>query len=299
MTFPAPQRITVPGTTLPEVTLSVHDTGGDGAPVVLLHGWPDRATLWTHQVSALAEAGYRVVVPDLRGFGDSDRPAEVEHYRMRALVADVLGVADALGIDRFALAGHDWGASLGWAVTLASPRVTRYAAYSVGHPVAFATAGFRQKAMSWYMLWFQFPGVAEKVIPADDWQFLRGWLHASLPEDHPLPRRQLADLSRPGALTASLNWYRANIDPATFVPTSIPQLPRITVPVLGVWSAGDAALTEGQMRRSSEFVDDFRFERVEGCGHWIPEEAPERATELLTGFLAAGDRDDRPAGTRP
>jgi pimeloyl-ACP methyl ester carboxylesterase len=286
MTLPAPQRITVPGTTLPEITLSVHDTGGDGSPVLLLHGWPDRAALWTHQAAALAGAGYRVVVPDLRGFGDSDRPAEVEHYRMRALAADVLGVADALGIDRFALAGHDWGASLGWALTLASPRVTRYAAFSVGHPAAFATAGFRQKAMSWYMLWFQFPGVAEQVMPADDWQFLRGWLHATLPEGHPMAARQLADLSRPGALTASLNWYRANIDPATFVPTTIPQPPRITVPTMGVWSDGDLALTEGQMRGSSAYVDDFRFERVEGCGHWIPEEAPESASALLADFLA-------------
>jgi pimeloyl-ACP methyl ester carboxylesterase len=288
MTLPEPRRITVPGTTLPEITLSVHDTGGVGSPVLLLHGWPDRAALWTHQAAALAGAGYRVVVPDLRGFGDSDRPAEVEHYRMRALVADVLGVADALGIDRFALAGHDWGASLGWAVTLASPRVTRYAAFSVGHPAAFATAGFRQKAMSWYMLWFQFPGVAEQVMPAEDWQFLRGWLHATLPDGHPMAARHVADLSRPGALTASLNWYRANVDPARFVPTTMPEPPRITVPTMGVWSDGDLALTEGQMRGSSAYVDDFRFERVEGCGHWIPEEAPEAASALLLDFLAGG-----------
>ncbi|MBN9757488.1 Epoxide hydrolase [Pseudonocardia sp. Ae406_Ps2] len=288
MTLPEPRRITVPGTTLPEITLSVHDTGGVGSPVLLLHGWPDRAALWAHQAAALAGAGYRVVVPDLRGFGDSDRPAEVEHYPMRALVADVLGVADALGIDRFALAGHDWGASLGWAVPLASPRVTRYAAFSVGHPAAFATAGFRQKAMSWYMLWFQFPGVAEQVMPAEDWQFLRGWLHATLPDGHPMAARHVADLSRPGALTASLNWYRANVDPARFVPTTMPEPPRITVPTMGVWSDGDLALTEGQMRGSSAYVDDFRFERVEGCGHWIPEEAPEAASALLLDFLAGG-----------
>lgn len=288
MTLPEPRRIAVPGTTLPEITLSVHDTGGVGSPVLLLRGWPDRAALWTHQAAALAGAGYRVVVPDLRGFGDSDRPAEVEHYPMRALVADVLGIADALGIDRFALAGHDWGASLGWAVTLASPRVTRYAAFSVGHPAAFATAGFRQKAMSWYMLWFQFPGVAEQVMPAEDWQFLRGWLHATLPDGHPMAARHVADLSRPGALTASLNWYRANVDPARFVPTTMPQPPRITVPTMGVWSDGDLALTEGQMRGSSAYVDDFRFERVEGCGHWIPEEAPEAASALLLDFLAGG-----------
>ncbi|ANY10187.1 hypothetical protein AFB00_19025 [Pseudonocardia sp. HH130630-07] len=277
--------MTVPGTTRPETTLSVHDTGGTGPAVVLLHGWPDRATLWPHQAAALAAAGHRVVVPDLRGFGESDRPEEPEHYRMRALRADVLGVADALGIDRFALAGHDWGSALGWSLTLASDRVTRYAAFSVGHPAAFATAGFTQKAKSWYMLWFQFPGVAEQVVPAHDWQFMRAWLHASFPEGHPLPAQHIADLSRPGALTASLNWYRANVDPASFVATEIPQVPAIRVPVLGVWGDADGALTEGQMRRSSEFAEDFRFVAVPGCGHWIPQEAPERATELLVDFL--------------
>lgn len=285
MALPEPQRITVAGTTRPEVTLSVHDTGGSGPAVFLLHGWPDRASLWTRQVDALAAAGYRVIAPDLRGFGDSDRPEEVEHYAMRALRGDVLGVADALDVDRFALAGHDWGAVLGWALALSSDRVTRYAAFSVGHPAAFASAGFRQKSMSWYMLWFQFPGVAEQVLPAHDWQFLRAWAHASFPEGHPLPQRQIADLDRPGALTASLNWYRANIDPATFVPTEVPQVPPIRIPVLGVWSDGDMALTEAQMRRSSEFVEDFRFATVEGCGHWIPQEAPERASELLLEFL--------------
>lgn len=285
MALPTPRRVTVPGTTRDAITLSVHDTGGDGEPVILLHGWPDRATLWSHQAEALAASGYRVLAPDLRGFGDSDRPEGVEHYRMTALRGDVLGLADALGVDRFALAGHDWGAALGWALCLASDRVTRYAAFSVGHPAAFATAGFRQKAMSWYMLWFQFPGVAEQVLPAQDWQFLRGWAHASFPEGHPLPQRQIDDLSRPGALTASLNWYRANVDPATFVPTALPQVPTVRIPVLGVWSEHDLALTEAQMRRSSEFCDDFRFARVDGAGHWIPQEAPERASELLREFL--------------
>ncbi|MFP5022777.1 alpha/beta fold hydrolase [Pseudonocardia phyllosphaerae] len=291
MVLPPAQRVTVPGTTLDEITLSVHDTGGDGPPVLLLHGWPDRATLWTEQADALAAAGYRVVVPDLRGFGESDRPEGVEHYAMTALVHDVLGVADALGIGEFALAGHDWGAGLGWALVLGdlsaeTPRITRYAAFSVGHPAAFAAAGFRQKAMSWYMLWFQFPGVAEQVMPAHDWQFLRAWAQASFPPGHPLPEQQIADLSRPGALTASLNWYRANVDPATFVPTDLPRVPPIRIPVLGVWSDGDLALTDAQMRRSSEFVTDFRFEQISGAGHWIPQEAPQAATDLLLAFLA-------------
>ncbi len=279
---PEPVRVELPG-----VTLSVTDTGGTGSAVVLLHGWPDRASLWEHQIAALSADGHRVVAPDLRGFGDSDRPGDVESYRMRTLVGDVLGLADALGIERFALAGHDWGAALGWAVTTFSPRVTRYAAFSVGHPGAFATAPLEQKARSWYMLWFQFPGVAETVLPADDWALLRSWLHAGADADDPLVARHVADLSRPGALTASLNVYRANIDPATFVGAGAPTLPRITCPTLGVWSSGDVALTEDQMTRSAEWVDGpFRYERIDGVGHWVPVHAAGRVTELLREFLA-------------
>lgn len=280
MSDPAPSRVELPG-----ITLSVTDTGGTGPAVVLLHGWPDRAAMWEHQIRDLAAAGYRVIAPDLRGFGDSDRPDDVGAYPLRNSVGDVLGLADALGVEDFALVGHDWGAALGWAVTMFSPRVNRYAAFSVGHPGAFGSAGLEQKSRSWYMLWFQFPGVAESVLPADDFAFLRDWAHPGTPHDDPHLARQIADLSRPGALTASLNWYRANVDPATFVGSGPPSLPRIQVPTMGVWSSGDMALTEHQMRRSGEFVDDFRYERIEGVSHWIPVEAPERTTALIREFL--------------
>ncbi|MET0188487.1 MAG: alpha/beta hydrolase [Pseudonocardia sediminis] len=276
-----PTRVELPG-----ITLSVIDTGGTGPAVILLHGWPDRASMWSHQIRGLAAAGYRVIAPDLRGFGDSDRPEGVENYTFDKTSADVLGLADALGVDRFALAGHDWGASLGWALTIFSPRVTRYAAFSVGHTASFLGAGLEQRQLSWYMLWFQFPGVAESVLPADDWAFLRTWAHPDTSPDDPALARQIADLSRPGALTASLNWYRANLDPATFAGVAPPALPRIDRPVLGVWSSRDMALTEAQMTGSAAFVDGgFTYERIDGVGHWIPVEAPERTTELLLDFL--------------
>lgn len=279
----APSRVELPG-----VTLSVTDTGGSGPVVILLHGWPDRASLWSHQIRGLSAAGYRVIAPDLRGFGDSDAPAAVEQYAIRHSVADVLTLADRLGVGEFALAGHDWGAALGWAVATFSPRVRRFAAFSVGHPAAFAGAGLEQRALSWYMLWFQFPGVAESVLPADDWALFRSWAHPGAAADDPHVARQIADLSRDGALGASLNWYRANVDPAAFVGTAAPELPRIAVPTLGVWSSGDIALTEDQMRRSGDFVDGpFVYERIERVGHWIPTGAPERTTHLLKDFLAA------------
>jgi len=262
---------------------------GDGPPVLLLHGFPDSWRLWRYQIPALAKAGHRVIAPDLRGFGETDRPAAVEDYKLRTLVNDVVGLLDALELDRAAVVGHDWGAALAWAVARFVPdRVTRLVVVSVGHPAAFA-AGLAQRRLSWYMLWFLFPGVAERVLPQDDWAVFRRWAwNGARRGADPDLDRQLADLSRPGALAAGLNWYRANIDPATFVindPTRI-SVPPVACPTMGVWSGDDFALTEAQMTGSGRFVSGpWRYERLDGVDHWVPVHAPERLTELLVDFL--------------
>ncbi len=264
---------------------------GDGPPVLLLHGFPDCWRLWRHQLPALAEAGHRVVAPDLRGFGETERPDDVGAYRMRALVGDVVGLLDGLGVDRAAVVGHDWGGAVAWAVAMFAPdRVDRLAVISTGHPLSFAGAGLAQKRLSWYMLWFQFPGVAERALPENDWEVFRRWAwNGARPGEDPDCDRQVADLSRPGALTAGLNWYRANIDPDSFVisgPTSS-SLPKVACPTMGVWSSDDFALTEEQMTGSERFVTGpWRYHRLDGVGHWVPVHAPERLNHLLVEFLA-------------
>ena len=143
---------------------------GAGRPVVLLHGCPDSGGLWRHQVKALTDAGFRTIVPDLRGFGASDAPATTEQYALPFLAADVLAVLDHLGIDKAHVVGHDWGAALAWAIAALAPdRVDHLAALSVGHPSSFGGAGLAQREKSWYMLLFQFAGVAEQWLSDDDW----------------------------------------------------------------------------------------------------------------------------------
>ena len=237
------------------IDLHLADAGPeDGPPVVLLHGFPDSWKLWRHQVEALAGAGMRVLAPDLRGLGETTRPADVEAYKLRTLVADVTGVLDVLGVRRAAVVGHDWGAALAWRLAMFTPdRVERLVAVSVGHPLAGVAAGLPQRRLSWYVLWFLFPGVAERILPADDWAFFRRWAWdgAEQGQDPDLDR-QLADLSRPGALEAGLNWYRANNNPAHFTATDPTRfdLPSVDCPTMGVWSSRDFALTEAQMTLS-------------------------------------------------
>jgi pimeloyl-ACP methyl ester carboxylesterase len=262
-----------------DVTLHVRDIG-DGSPVVLLHGWPDTGELWAHQSRTLAAAGYRTIVPDMRGFGASSKPTDVGAYAAPAQVGDVVGILDALGVDRSHLVGHDWGAAIAWMTAAFAPdRVTSITALSVGHPSSFATAGWQQRQLSWYMLLFQFPGVAEQWLSADGFRNLRQW------SSHPQIETVIQRLTEPGALTASLGVYRANLPPESLIAPPR-ELPPVTAHAMGVWSSHDLALTEENMTNSAKYVaGPWRYERVEGAGHWLQLDAPDEIDALLLDFL--------------
>jgi pimeloyl-ACP methyl ester carboxylesterase len=264
---------------LGDVTLHVRDSG-TGIPVVLLHGWPDTGDLWRHQVPALTAAGYRVLAPDLRGFGRSSKPTDLAAYTAPILVADVIALLDALDIRRAHLVGHDWGAAVTWmTAALAPDRVASMTALSVGHPAAFRSVGWRQREMSWYMLLFQFADIAERWLSADDFRNLREW--SAHPDIEPVVER-LAD---PAALTSSLSLYRAILPPESLVEPPTP-LPPVIVPVMGVWSTGDFALAEAGMTGSARYVTGpWRYERIEDAGHWLQLDAPNKVNDLLLDFL--------------
>ncbi len=255
---------------------------GQGPAVVLLHGFPDSSYLWRNQIPALVEAGLRVIAPDLRGFGESDKPKEVEAYGLQNAVTDVVGILDHLGIERTAVVAHDWGAPVGWLLaTLFPQRIERLAALSVGH---FSTFGdvqnIEQREKSWYMLFFQVEGIAEEAFRRNDWELFRVWTR-----NHPECETWIRDLARPGSFTAALNWYRANVNPRSSV-TDGPALPPVQVPTLGIWSTGDPYLTEKPMIDSEKAVaSTWRYERIEDCGHWMQLDQPDRLNALLIEFL--------------
>ncbi|GII27241.1 alpha/beta fold hydrolase [Planotetraspora mira] len=261
------------------IGINVADTG-QGAPVLLLHGWPDTHDLWRNQVAALTAAGYRTIAPDLRGLGDSDKPGTVEEYRVMRLVGDQAALLDRLQVPKVHLIAHDWGAAIAWAMAALMPeRVASLTCMSVGHPTAFAAAGLVQRQKSWYMLLFQFPGIAERWLSQDDFRNFREWAH------HPDHEAVVARLRVPEALSASLGLYRANVPPESLV-SPPPQLPPIQAPTMGVWSTGDFALAEAGMTGSAAFVaGPWRYERVEGAGHWLQLEAPDQVNRLLLDFL--------------
>ena len=259
------------------ISLHVEDHGS-GKPVLLLHGWPDSSYLWRHQIPFLVANGFRAIAPDLRGFGRSDRPEGVAAYSLLNAVADAVGILDALGIDAADIVAHDWGAGVAWLTATARPnRVRRLVVLSVPHPLAPYT--LRQREMAWYQLFFQFEGIAEAWLQHDNWALFREMLRGNGDVD-----RYISDLSRPDALKASLNWYRANLAP--HLPKSLPKLPPLEAPTLGIWSSNDHYLDGERMKISGRFVKGpWRYEQIDDASHWIPLDAPDRLNQLLLEWL--------------
>ena len=263
------------------VGIEVDLFGASSAPVVvLLHGFPDDGSVWRHQVPALVEAGWRVLVPDLRGAGRSDRPEPFEAYALWQLADDVIAVLDHFEIERAHIVGHDLGSALAWYLAIVAPdRVDHLAALAVGHPLAFRGVGPEQLQKSWYIFLFQFPDVAESWMRSDEWATLRSWLH------HPDIDDVIERLARPGALQAAISWYRANVTPASLVGPPL-ELPPVAAPTLGVWASGDLALTERQMTDSEHYVSGpFTYHRLDGVGHWFPLEGADVLNPILSDFL--------------
>lgn len=274
--------------TLGTLTFDVITAGPkEGVPVILLHGFPETAREWTRQIDALTAAGYRVIAPNQRGYSEGARPAEVSAYALPALVGDVLGIADALGAERFHLVGHDWGAAVAWATAGAAPtRILTLNNVSIAHPDAYARSAedpnsCQAKASSYISL-FRSPA-AEQFMLANGAANLRA-SYEHLPRE--VADEYVAFFSGP-ALTGGLNWYRANVGPD--VPRAA--LGPISVPTMFVWSDGDAYACRDGAELTREYVTGpYRFEVLEGVSHWVPEVAAERLNALLLEHLAAHAR---------
>ncbi|MFJ7905174.1 alpha/beta fold hydrolase [Streptomyces sp. NPDC096198] len=256
----------------------------DGDLVLLLHGWPEFADCWTEELHALAEAGYRAVAVDQRGYSPGARPEKPTDYAVEHLVDDALAFADAQGADRFHLVAHDWGGMVAWALASTHPeRLKSLSVLATPHPRALnqaAESSQEQYHRLDYVRFFRQPdGAAEAALLADDAARLRSVYGGRIPDR--LVEDNVSRLSRPGALTATLNWYRA-IDDALTVPAG-----RITVPTLFIWGSEDIALGREAAQNTEDFIDGpYRFESLEGASHWLPEEVPDLVVPLVLDHLA-------------
>ena len=282
------------------ITMNVALAGPEDAPpVILLHGFPESHRTW-RELAPLLSGKLRLVMPDQRGFGDSDRPQEVGAYATETLLADLLALADALGIDRFALVGHDWGGAIAWAAAIkGDPRVERLAIVNSPHPLIFQKSLIEdddQRAASQYIRAFREPGF-EKFVEGVGYEaffdksFSKHVDVASIPAEE--RQHYIAQWSRPGALTSMLNWYRASkmVVPQPGITVDVPDLvlrafPKIHIPVRIVWGLEDKALLPIQLEGIGEIGDDVEVFPLKGVGHFAPWEAAELVADALLPFLA-------------
>ena len=258
---------------------------GTGEPVILLHGFPETSIMWANLMERLADEGYRCFAPDQRGYSPNARPEGVEKYTYQELASDVVALADELGFGRFHLIGHDWGSIIGWIVLSLYPeRVHSWTAMSVPHIDAFISAiadDADQQQRSQYIAFFRLPEQPEKTLTANNLEPLRA-LWSPMTEEQ--VEEYIAVFSQPGALTAALNWYRANsfglekgYQGAMFGPVSHP--------TLLIWGNQDIAVGRAAVERTAQYMKG-PYQLVElDASHWLIQEEPDSAYNEILAHL--------------
>lgn len=271
--------------------VDAHPIGINGDKLcLLLHGFPEFWYSWRHQIPPLAAAGYHVLAPDLRGYNLSDKPPGVPAYCIDVLLGDAIGLIESTGAKRAAIVGHDWGGVLAWRLAMHHPQVVeKLVILNAPHPAAYRRElrSGMQLLRSWYVFFFQVPGLPELLLGTGNFDWLDRMLRRQVvhsdafgPED---VRRYKQALGRPGALTAALNYYRAFVRHRT-QSTARDEAP-INVPVLLLWGERDAYLSPRLTEGLGAWVPNLRVVRLPDASHWIQNDAPERVNRLMIDFL--------------
>lgn len=260
----------------------------NGQPLVLLHGFPEFWRGWRHQIEPLTQAGYRLIIPDQRGYNLSEAPKDLRSYRLDELTKDILGILDHFGIQQTFLAGHDWGAVVAWTLALQyQQRVKKLGILNVPHPAVmmeFLAKSPRQRLKSWYIGFFQIPGLAERLMGLGNFAGAINLLKASgkpstfSAEDLEEYRKACANA---GGLTGMINWYRALM---RFRP-AMPRDLRLKMPVLILWGKQDVALSYEMAEESLRYCTDGNLVAFENATHWLQHDEPEAVAAQLIRFF--------------
>jgi pimeloyl-ACP methyl ester carboxylesterase len=287
---PLPDAPGVERTTREVNGVSLHVVAGgdeDDPLVVFLHGFPEFWYEWHAYVEPFVAAGYRVLVPDQRGYNRSEKPEGVRSYRISELSGDVVDLIDTEGREHAHVVGHDWGAAVAWDLALRHPdAVDRLGIINVPHPTVFEAtlrSNLTQLRKSWYMFFFQLTGVADWFVRRNEYDFMvDAMADGAVPGtfDETDFERYRRAWSEPDALSAMLNWYRA-----LFRHNEEPPRETVTAPTLVLWGERDQALISEMAPRSVDYCEDGRLERFPNATHWLPHERPERVIDELLGHV--------------
>lgn len=272
---------------LGNVTLHIVLAGpADGPPVILLHGFPEFWYAWYGQMGRLAEAGFRVIVPDQRGYNDSDKPHRIEDYRVDELARDIANVTETLGYDSAYVAAHDWGGGVAWQLAIRNPhRVRKLVIFDTPHPLANRDFQTKEEKIGWYRTFFQIPWLPEWAARLGNW-YVQAKMLRDTAKPGAFPDEKL-DLYRSawdngGSMSAMINWYRAVFR----FPPSQDGEQRVSVPTLLVVAPDDAFIPSDLTRASMKYLDDGRLLELEAGTHWVLQEDPDGTSRILIDFFS-------------
>lgn len=259
-------------------------TMGEGPLIVLLHGFPEFWYSWRYQIPFLANLGYTVVAPDLRGYNDTDKPRK--GYDAPNLLRDIEGLIKGLGQAKAIIVGHDWGGVLAWSFAIHYPQMTgRLIVMNAPHPQAmlreFRT--LKQLRKSWYIFLFQLPWLPERMLLRNHASLIGRVLRGNTVQKDAFPPEVIAKyqkaISKPGSMTAALNYYR-------HIFLQRPEMSsHISAPTLLIWGEQDVALGIELTHGLEQWIDNIQVERIPDSGHWVQQEQPDKVNQLMQAFL--------------
>jgi len=269
---------------------------GSGPLVILLHGFPEYWRSWRHQIPTLVAAGFRVMAPDMRGYNLSAKPRGVKSYSIDLLSADVAALIGEAGVEKAIVAGHDWGGVVAWDVAMRYPdRVEKLIVLNAPHPAIMAREMKKplQLWRSWYVFFFQLPWLPEMLWRSGQFAALRSVLRLEPVRRNAFNRRDVLGYieaqAQPGALTATINYYRAAMRRA---PGVLRRVRRIRIPTLLIWGERDRYLNPGFTHGLEKWVPDLHIERIDDASHFVQNDAPEQVNKLILEFLGSSDGTD-------
>ena len=271
-------------------------TAGEGPLILFLHGFPEFWYSWRYQIPFFAKKHFEVVAPDMRGYGDTEKPNEISEYKIDKVVNDIIELIHSLSKERAIVVGHDWGGVISWFIAMSEPNVVeKLVIMDAPHPGLSLKKGLMnltQLQRSWYIFFFLLQKVPEKILGANDFAFLKHVFESTINRKNSITQSDIeqyvSSWSKEGGLSGGINYYRANLG-ADFwenLGQSI-TYPRIMMPTLVIWGENDAflgrELTEN-IGASIEAPYSLRF--ISNCGHWVQQEAPTEVNQIMKEFLS-------------
>jgi pimeloyl-ACP methyl ester carboxylesterase len=267
-------------------------TYGNGSLIVLLHGFPEFWYSWRNQIPILSKK-FKVVAPDMRGYGETEKPFKTDSYKIEEIVKDIVELVHGLGFEKAIIAGHDWGGIIAWSIAMMAPDVVeRLIIMNAPHPGVYSKhipKNIKQVLRSWYVFFFLIKGIPESILGNSNYKMLKSSILKSSVRKEVFSEKDIeryVSSWKSGGISGGINYYRANLSLRYWSKSNKVPFPKIKVPVLQIWAEDDKFLGKELTKGTQAFIDaPYRLHLISDCGHWVQQEAPDEVNETILKFL--------------